>query len=685
MTQLELHPSKLSTCHPRGEVARRPRRTARGIPVVSVAVGSVRVMSTVRRLRPVWADATPDPAGRPVQLSLEDLGTPLSDVTFVVVDLETTGGTPADCAITEIGAVKVRGGEVLGEFQTLVDPGGPVPPFIQVLTGITTTMLIGAPPIEQVLPSFLEFSRGAVLVAHNAPFDIGFLKAAAARTGHAWPGNQVVDTVRLARRVVTRDEAPNHKLSSLANLFHATVTPNHRALSDAQATVDVLHALLSRLAPLGVTHLEDLATATDPVPQDVRRKRTLADGLPDSPGVYLFRGPGDEVLYVGTSTTSLRQRVRSYFTSAEKRSRMIEMVRVAHRVDPVPCATPLEARIRELRLIAAHSPRYNRRSRFPERMPWVRLTSEPYPRLSVVREVKDEDGATYIGPFSSASTAQLAVEALHESFPIRQCTRRLPLVAPAGSSACVLAEMGKCGAPCTGHQSALDYADVVDRVRHAMLADAGTGGRGPRRPDRLARGAGTVRGGRDRPGPARRVPARRGTGPAVRPARRLPRARRRAPRPTTAGGRSCSCATGASRGPHASTGAPIPGPTIATLQATGEQVEPAVAPATAAHPEETDLILAWLEKPGVRLVAVDVPWACPVRSAESLGDPATAVAALVRPRLATADDGRIVQLVPASDGSAGERELDITEARPVTLDLDDARVIPISVRPPRTA
>ena len=177
----------------------------------------------------------------------------------------------------------MRGGEVLGEFQTLVDPGGPVPPFIQVLTGITTTMLIGAPPIEQVLPSFLEFSRGAVLVAHNAPFDIGFLKAAAARTGHAWPGNQVVDTVRLARRVVTRDEAPNHKLSSLANLFHSTVAPNHRALSDAQATVDVLHALLARLAPLGVTHLEDLATATDPVPQDVRRKRTLADGLPDSP------------------------------------------------------------------------------------------------------------------------------------------------------------------------------------------------------------------------------------------------------------------------------------------------------------------------------------------------------------------------------------------------------------------
>ena len=211
------------------------------------------------------------------------------------------------------------------------------------------------------------------------------------------------------------------------------MTPNHRALSDAQATVDVLHALLSRLAPLGVTHLEDLATATDPVPQDVRRKRTLADGLPDSPGVYLFRGPGDEVLYVGhVHHVPAPARPVSYFTSAEKRSRMIEMVRVAHRVDPVPCATPLEARIRELRLIAAHSPRYNRRSRFPERMPWVRLTSEPYPRLSVVREVKDEDGATYIGPFSSATTAQLAVEALHESVPDPAVHPSAPAGGPAG-------------------------------------------------------------------------------------------------------------------------------------------------------------------------------------------------------------------------------------------------------------
>lgn len=593
-----------------------------------MARATVARMSSVRRLRPDWVDGSAggEPGGRAVQLTLDDVGTPLHEVTFVVVDLETTGGTPADCAITEIGAVKVRGGEVLGEFQTLVDPGGPVPPYIQVLTGITTSMLVGAPRIEEVLPSFLEFARDAVLVAHNAGFDIGFLKAAAASTGHPWPGNRVLDTVRLARRAVLRDEAPNHKLSTLAALFHATVTPNHRALSDARATVDVLHALLGRLAPLGVTHLEDLATATDPVPPDVRRKRGLADHLPDSPGVYLFRGPNEEVLYVGTSTTSVRTRVRSYFTSAEKRRRMTEMVRIALRVDAVPCATPLEARVRELRLIAEHSPRYNRRSRNPERMPWVRLTSEPYPRLSVVRDVRDEPGAEYLGPFASAAAARLAVEALHEAYPVRQCSARLPLVPTAGASACVLAEMGRCGAPCTGGQDVDGYAAVVEAVRAGMLGDPSTVTRAhARRIDELVaqerfEEAVTVR--------ERLTAYLRG---ATRAQRLLPVSRTAelvAARRTDDGGWELVLVRhGRLAGTARVDRRTDPMPVVETLRATGEHVPAPVPPAPAAHPEEADLLLAWLDQPGVRLVAVSDAWTCPVRGAQGVGDAAAAVSA----------------------------------------------------------
>src|SRR5436190_10681069 len=183
-------------------------------PVVGPGVGP-----GVRRSAPAGSV----PAGivvGPIQSTFDELGTPLRDVTFVVVDLETTGGSAADgCSITEVGAVKVRQGEVLGEFQTLVRPHSDIPPFIAVLTGITNAMVADAPPIDSVLPAFLEFAAGSVLVAHNAPFDVGFLRHFAAELDLAWPRFQILDTAKLARRVVTSDEVPNCKLSSLARLF----------------------------------------------------------------------------------------------------------------------------------------------------------------------------------------------------------------------------------------------------------------------------------------------------------------------------------------------------------------------------------------------------------------------------------------------------------------------------------
>ena len=345
-----------------------------------------------------------------VQGTFDDLGTPLPTVTFVVVDLETTGGSPAECGITEIGAVKVRGGEVIGEFQTLVNPGGPIPAFISVLTGITDSMVASAPRIEAALPAFLEFAHGSVLVAHNAGFDISFLKAAARRTEHEWPGFRVLDTVHLARHLVRRDEVPNHPLASLARLFRATTTPDHRALHDARATVDVLHGLLERVGSLGVHSLEGRAARLPArVSPARRRKRHLADGLPDAPGVYLFKDGQGHVLYVGTSV-SIRTRVRSYFTASEHRRRMGEMVRIAESVSPIVCATTLEAEVRELRLIAQHKPRYNRRSRNPENARGSSSPVEPFPRLSVVRAVAD-DGARYAGPFASRSAAEAAIAA----------------------------------------------------------------------------------------------------------------------------------------------------------------------------------------------------------------------------------------------------------------------------------
>ena len=186
----------------------------------------------------------------------------LVDVPFVVFDLETSGAAPSTgAAVTEIGAVKVLGGTVIGEFQTFVNPGHFLSDFITSLTGITDSMLADAPSIDQVLPTFLDFLGSefeTVLVAHNSPFDMSFMKSAAAAHSYQWPDYKVIDTARVARYVLDRDEVPNCKLSTLAPFFGSATSPTHRALDDARATVEVLHGIFERLGSHNVTTLDQL-------------------------------------------------------------------------------------------------------------------------------------------------------------------------------------------------------------------------------------------------------------------------------------------------------------------------------------------------------------------------------------------------------------------------------------------
>jgi len=553
------------------------------------------------------------------QRSFDELGRPLRAVTFCVVDLETTGGSVADGdRITEIGAVKVRGGEVIGEFQTLVNPHTSIPAFIAVLTGITNGMVADAPPITSALPAFLEFARGSVLVAHNAGFDVGFLRHFAREQEIPWPDFEVVDTVKLARRVVTRDEAPNHKLSSLARVFRSGTTPNHRALADARATVDVLHGLMERLGSLGVHTLEELQTYSSKVAAAQRRKRHLADRLPHAPGVYLFCDDQSRVLYVGTSK-DLRKRVRSYFTASETRSRIGEMVRLASSVTGIECATPLEAEVRELRLIAEHKPSYNRRSRFPEKVTFVKLTREPWPRLSLVKRVLDDD-ADYLGPFSSRAAAESCLAALHETFPIRQCSDKFGR--QPSRSACVLAELGRCLSPCDGSVDAGTYAAVVRQLRDALL----------RHPDdvvelvnekmaALAEQERFEEAGvhRDRLASFIRAAARTQRLTSL---TRCPEvvAARRDTAPDSGQGR---WSVHVIRHGRLAAAGVIPNGVearayVEQLRASAETVVPGVGPVPAATAEESERILRWLELPGIRLVEVDGEWTCPVRGAHVL-------------------------------------------------------------------
>ena len=186
----------------------------------------------------------------------------LAEVTFIVLDLETTGASPTTgCAITEIGAIAIRGGEILEEFSSFVNPQVALPEYIVNLTGITDEMLIDAPLINEVFPDFIEFidrHEHVHLVAHNAPFDIGFLKAAATKLSHIWPKYEVIDTVKLARRVIERSEIENYKLGTLSQFFNTNALPNHRALDDVKTTVEVLHRLIERLSGYGVFTIAQL-------------------------------------------------------------------------------------------------------------------------------------------------------------------------------------------------------------------------------------------------------------------------------------------------------------------------------------------------------------------------------------------------------------------------------------------
>ncbi len=326
----------------------------------------------------------------------------LEDATYVVVDLETTGLRPGTSQICEIGAVKVCGFEIVDSFETLVDPHVPLAASISALTGLTDRLLRGAPSAPTAVHGFLAFAGDAVLVAHNARFDLSFLDRETERLTGSRLAAPVVDTVPLARRLLA-GRVPRASLGQLSYFFGTSVQPCHRALPDAQATAEVLLALIGLAQERGARTVADLVSLSATRTRRVFDKRHLAFGAPPRPGIYLFRDRNEQVLYVGRAR-DLRARLRSYFRSERQRPQVEAALGAVERIEWRVLGSELEAALEELRLIRELRPPANARIARPDRYVWLRKRGE-----GVVASAQP----TALGPIRSRRRAQLAARALH--------------------------------------------------------------------------------------------------------------------------------------------------------------------------------------------------------------------------------------------------------------------------------
>jgi DNA polymerase III epsilon subunit family exonuclease len=332
-------------------------------------------------------------AGTPVD------GLQLESASFVVFDLETTGLRPASARPCEIGAVRVQELELRERFQTLANPGMRLQPAVAALTGLRDEQLRRAPPVSAAIRRFLAYADDAVLVAHNARFDLAFLDNETMRLTGRRVAAQVIDTVPLARRLLGRVPA---NLASLAYRFATDARPCHRALPDAEATAEILLCLIGMAQERGARTVSDLAELAATRPRRVHAKRSLAFGAPQRPGVYLFRDVHDQVLYVGRAR-DLRARLRSYFRSERQRPAVEAALGALASIEWRVTGSELEAALEELRLIRELRPPGNARSARPDRYVYLHRRG---------KGVVCSSRPSALGPLKSRQLARLAARAL---------------------------------------------------------------------------------------------------------------------------------------------------------------------------------------------------------------------------------------------------------------------------------
>jgi DNA polymerase-3 subunit epsilon len=380
----------------------------------------------------------------------------LLDAPLAIVDLETTGAHPLHDRVTEIAVIEVDGGEVAGEWSTLVNPETAIPAAIQALTGITNDMVAGAPTFARLAAELHERLAGRVLVAHNARFDYGFLRQEFERAGLAYRAKTLC-TVKLSRRLYP--EHARHNLDSVMQRHGLECKARHRALGDAEVVWQFLRAAAAERGE------EVLAVAARQVAKQptlpAHLERAMVDAVPDAPGVYLLYGEGGALLYVGKSV-AMRTRVLSHFADDLRSSNEMQLAREVRRIEWQRTAGELGALLREAALVKQLQPAFNRRLRRPAEPCGFALDAK---RLRLVRDFGAESLEHVHGLFRSRRAALEALRGIADAHGL--CLQTLGFDAgfsTARRGACFRHQIRRCAGVCAGRES---FA-----AHHARLAGA---------------------------------------------------------------------------------------------------------------------------------------------------------------------------------------------------------------------
>lgn len=414
-----------------------------------------------------------------------DVLTSLHDTVFTVFDVETTGLSALNNRMTEIGIVKLRGGEIIDEFETLMNPGEFIPPYITQMTGITNEMVHKKPIFDELAPLILDFigsnnSSSVILGGHNVRFDYGFLNESLLRAGYNKLEHPSLCTARLARRLSR--SLPSKSLDSLKRHFGIHTKRKHRAIDDARATAQILSIFIEQLVSEFEFETADeiigfqFKKIYDDTKTTARFKKLKINlkEVPQKPGIYFMFNKNDEIIYIGKAK-SLKERLGSYFYHNTSHSTKVKkLVRYVHRVEWETTGSELSALLAESRMIKSHKPRFNSAIKSYRKFPFIKIdVNRAFPKVQKVFEIIP-DGAKYYGPFASSFTVNNLIERINRLYKLRKCDD-INLKPAKNHSTCMYFEIGQCGAPCNFTSSAAEYHREVKRVDKFLLSDSEEG------------------------------------------------------------------------------------------------------------------------------------------------------------------------------------------------------------------